>query len=66
VRERQPHAPEDQGRLRRGPISAIILTAAPSSGAISLMSPDFYGEVIGEPFIQTGLLAMFIWWPSAT
>ena len=25
------------------------------------MNPDFYGEVLGEPFIQTGLIGMGIW-----
>ncbi|MDO8377456.1 type II secretion system F family protein [Phenylobacterium sp.] len=63
VRERHRMRLKIKAASAEGRISAIILTAAPfiAGGAISLMSPDFYGEVIGEPFIQTGLLAMFIW-----
>ena len=42
---------------------SIILTASPfiAGGAISLLSPHFYGDVIHEPFIQMGLAGMGGW-----
>ncbi|MFD3265821.1 type II secretion system F family protein [Phenylobacterium ferrooxidans] len=63
VRERHRMRLKIKAASAEGRISALILTAAPfiAGGAIHLMSPDFYGEVLGEPFIQTGLIAMGIW-----
>ena len=63
VRDRHRMRLKIKAATAEGRMSAIILTAAPfaAGGAIALLSPDFYGEVIHEPFIQTGLAAMGIW-----
>lgn len=63
VRERHRMRLKIKAASAEGRISALILTAAPfiAGGAIHLMNPDFYGEVIGERFIQTGLIGMGIW-----
>ena len=63
VRERHRMRLKIKAASAEGRISALILTAAPfiAGGAIHLMNPDFYGEVLGEPFIQTGLIGMGIW-----
>ncbi|MBP6545399.1 MAG: type II secretion system F family protein [Phenylobacterium sp.] len=63
VRERHRMRLKIKAASAEGRISALILTLAPfiAGGAIHLMSPDFYGEVLGEPFIQTGLIAMGVW-----
>ena len=63
VRERHRMRLKIKAASAEGRISAVILTAAPliAGGAITLLSPAFYGEVIGEPFIQTGLIAMGVW-----
>ena len=63
VRERHRMRLKIKAASAEGRISAVILTAAPliAGGAITLLSPAFYGEVIGEPFIQAGLIAMGVW-----
>lgn len=63
VRERHRMRLKIKAASAEGRISALILTAAPfiAGGAIHLMSPDFYGGVIGEPFIQAGLIGMGVW-----
>ena len=63
VRERHRMRLKIKAASAEGRVSATILTAAPfiAGGAISLLSPKFYGEVIHEPFIQTGLAAMGFW-----
>nr|QQZ49005.1 type II secretion system F family protein [Phenylobacterium glaciei] len=62
VRDRHRMRLKIKAATAEGRMSAIILTAAPSPPAlIALLSPDFYGEVIHEPFIQTGLAAMGVW-----
>ena len=46
-----------------GRASAMILTSAPFLVGIALhiLTPDFYGEVIGEPIIQMGLGGFLLW-----
>ena len=63
VRERHRMRLKIKAASAEGRISALILTLAPfiAGGAIHLMNPDFYGEVLDEPFIQTGLIAMGVW-----
>lgn len=63
VRERHRMRLKIKAATAEGRMSAIILTAAPfiAGGALSLISPHFYGEVIHEPFIQTGLCLMLFW-----
>lgn len=63
VRERHRMRLKIKAATAEGRMSAIILTAAPfiAGGALSLISPHFYGEVIHEPFIQTGLGLMLFW-----
>jgi tight adherence protein B len=63
VRERHRMRLKIKAATAEGRMSAVILTAAPlvTGGALSLISPKFYGDVIHEPFIQTGLAGMAIW-----
>lgn len=63
VRERHRMRLKIKAASAEGRMSAVILTAAPfiAGGSLSLLSPKFYGEVIHEPFIQTGLAAMGFW-----
>jgi tight adherence protein B len=46
-----------------GRASALILSAAPfvAGGAVTLLSPDFYGDVIHEKFVQIGLAVIGGW-----
>jgi tight adherence protein B len=63
VRERHRMRLKIKAATAEGRMSAVILTAAPlvAGGALTLISPKFYGEVIHEPFIQTGLIGMGVW-----
>jgi tight adherence protein B len=63
VRERHRMRLKIKAATAEGRMSAVILTAAPfiAGGALTLISPKFYGEVIHEPFIRTGLMGMGIW-----
>jgi tight adherence protein B len=63
VRERQKMRLKVNAASAEGRMSALILTASPfvAVGAILVMAPDFYGEVIHEPFIQMGLGALGVW-----
>ncbi|MFN3515035.1 MAG: type II secretion system F family protein [Phenylobacterium sp.] len=63
VRERHRMRLKIKAASAEGRVSAMILTAAPfiAAGAITLLSPDFYGEVIHEPFIQMGLAGFGVW-----
>lgn len=63
VRERHRMRLKIKAASSEGRVSAMILTAAPliAGGAISLLTPAFYGEVIHEPFIQTGLAGFAVW-----
>jgi tight adherence protein B len=46
-----------------GRASAIILTSAPFAvmGILAFASPQFYGDVIHEKFIQYGLMGLGGW-----
>jgi tight adherence protein B len=63
VRERHRMRLKIKAATAEGRMSAVILTAAPfvAGGALTLISPKFYGEVIHESFIQTGLIGMGVW-----
>jgi tight adherence protein B len=63
VRERHRMRLKIKAATAEGRMSAVILTAAPfvAGGALTLISPAFYGAVIHERFIQTGLAGMFVW-----
>lgn len=57
VRERSRMRLKIQAASSEGRASALILTAAPCVACTLLMvsSPDYYGEIIHEPFIQIAL-----------
>jgi tight adherence protein B len=63
VRERHRMRLKIKAASAEGRVSAQILTAAPflAMGAITVMSPNFYGDVIDEPFIQMGLTGFGVW-----
>ena len=49
--------------IASGRASAIILTSAPFAvlGILAFASPQFYGDVIHERFIQYGLAGLGVW-----
>jgi tight adherence protein B len=57
VRERHKMRLKIKAASSEGRASAMILTAAPivTMGFISMSSPHFYGDVIGEPMVKIGL-----------
>ncbi|MBJ7413627.1 MAG: type II secretion system F family protein [Phenylobacterium sp.] len=63
VRDRHKMRMKIQAASSEGRASAMILTAAPfvAMGAIMLLSPKFYGEVIHEPLVRYGLAAIGFW-----
>jgi tight adherence protein B len=63
IRERHKMRMKIKAASSEGRASATILTAAPfiAVGLITALSPGFYGDVIGEPFVQTGLAALGVW-----
>lgn len=63
VRERQKMRLKIKAASAEGRASAIILTSAPICVLILLTvaSPHFYGDVIGERFIQIGLAGLGSW-----
>ncbi|MHB8528633.1 MAG: type II secretion system F family protein [Caulobacteraceae bacterium] len=63
VRERLKMRLKIKAAASEGRTSAIILTSAPICVFLMLqvMSPHFYGDVIGERPIQIGLTGMAIW-----
>ena len=63
VRDRHRMRLKIKAASAEGRMSALILTAAPfvAGGAIFVLSPHFYGDVIHERFIQTGLIGMGVW-----
>ena len=63
VRERHRMRLKIKAASAEGRMSAVILTAAPftAGGALFLLSPHFYGDVIHERFIQVGLIGMGVW-----
>jgi tight adherence protein B len=63
VRDRHKMRLKIKAASSEGRASAMILTAAPfvAVGAIMLMSPKFYGDVIDEPAIRYGLAIIGFW-----
>jgi tight adherence protein B len=63
VRERHKMRLKIKAASSEGRASAMILTAAPlvSLGFISMSSPHFYGDVIGDPIIKIGLGIIGTW-----
>ncbi|HEX7761458.1 MAG TPA: type II secretion system F family protein [Caulobacteraceae bacterium] len=63
VRERQKMRLKIKAASSEGRASAIILTSAPICVLIllSVASPHFYGDVIGERFVQVGLAGLGGW-----
>ena len=63
IRERLKMRMKIQALSGEGKASAMILIAAPfvTVGALHLLSPDFYGEVIGEPIVKVVLSALAGW-----
>jgi tight adherence protein B len=63
VRERHKMRLKIKAASSEGRASAAILTAAPfiAIGFIMVLSPSFYGDVIHERFVQTGLVVLGFW-----
>ncbi|WP_241762391.1 type II secretion system F family protein [Hyphomonas pacifica] len=63
IRERQTMRLKVKAASSEGRVSAMILTAAPFMvmGAIHVMRPEFYGEVIDDPLIRIVFPLLFIW-----
>ena len=63
IRERHKMRLKIKAASSEGRASAGILTAAPfvAVGAIMLISPRFYGDVIQEPIVKWTLLGCLIW-----
>ena len=63
VRARQKMRLKVQAASSEGRASALILTSAPFlvMGAMYLITPSFYGEVIDEKIVQYGLGGCLIW-----
>jgi tight adherence protein B len=63
VRERHKLRLKIRSASSEGRASAMILTGAPLCvlGILQLVTPHFYGDVIGEPATQIGLTIMGVW-----
>jgi tight adherence protein B len=63
VRERHKMRLKIKAASSEGRASAMILTAAPilTMGFITLSSPHFYGDVIGDPIVKIGLIGLGTW-----
>jgi len=63
IRERLKMRMKIQALSGEGKASAMILIAAPfiTVGALHMLSPGFYGEVIGEPIVKVVLSALGLW-----
>jgi len=63
VRDRHKMRLKIKAASSEGRASAMILTAAPflALGAIMVISPSFYGDVIHEPMVKYGLAAIGFW-----
>ncbi|RAK58987.1 pilus assembly protein TadB [Phenylobacterium hankyongense] len=63
VRERHKMRLKIKAASSEGRASAMILTSAPfiALGFITLTSPHFYGDVIGEPVVKIGLGIIGFW-----
>lgn len=63
IRERQTMRLKVRAASSEGRTSAMILTSAPFlvMGAIHMMRPEFYGNVIHEPMIQYSFSGLLVW-----
>ncbi len=63
VRERQKMRLKIKAASSEGRMSALILNIVPILLflAINMLSPEFYGDVWGDPMIKKGLIAAVIW-----
>lgn len=63
VRDRHKMRLKIKAASSEGRASAMILTSAPfvAVGAIMVMSPSFYGEVIDDPVVKYGLAVIGFW-----
>ena len=63
VRARQKMRLKVQAASSEGRASALILTAAPFlvMGAMYVITPNFYGDVIDEKLVQYGLGGCLLW-----
>jgi tight adherence protein B len=63
VRERHKMRLKIKAASSEGRASAMILTSAPfiALGFITITSPHFYGDVIGEPVVKIGLVIIGFW-----
>ena len=63
VRERHKMRLKIKAASSEGRASAMILTAAPlvTMGFITMTSPHFYGDVIGDPVVKIGLTVIGFW-----
>lgn len=63
VRDRLRMRLKVKAATAEGRASAMILTAAPflAAGAIIILSPDFYGDVMHVPMVRIGLVVIGVW-----
>ena len=63
IRERLKMRMKIKALSSEGKASAMILIAAPfaTAGILQVLSPDFYGEVIGEPIVAIVLSCLAVW-----
>ena len=63
IRERLKMRMKIKALSSEGKASAMILIAAPfaTAGILQVLSPDFYGEVIGEPIVPIVLSMLGVW-----
>ncbi|WP_312165171.1 type II secretion system F family protein [Phenylobacterium sp.] len=63
VRDRLRMRLKIKAATAEGRASAMILTAAPflAAGAIVILSPDFYGDVMHVPLVRIGLVVIGAW-----
>jgi tight adherence protein B len=63
IRGRQTMRLKVRAATSEGRTSAMILTSAPFlvMGAIHMLRPEFYGNVIDDPLIQYGFAGLLVW-----
>ena len=63
IRERQTMRLKVKAASSEGRVSAMILTSAPFMvmGAIHVMRPEFYGDVIDDPLVRYVFPVLFVW-----
>ena len=63
IRERQTMRLKVRAASSEGRTSAMILTSAPFlvMGAIHMLRPEFYGNVMDDPLIQYGFAGLLVW-----